>query len=97
MEPQARAGSAQTPSISDIERLLAEAMAEILEIDAVTADDNFIELGGNSLLATMLANRVEEELGIRPSMMDAFSCTVAELAQVIAEELESGDESSTSG
>jgi len=56
------------------------AVAEVLEIESVRPEDNFIELGGNSLLATILANMMEDEFGTRPEIMDIFSLELAEFA-----------------
>ncbi len=46
---------------------------ELLDVPAVYLEDHFIEIGGNSLMATMLANYIEEELGVRPGMADLFN------------------------
>jgi acyl carrier protein len=67
-----------TPAIEDIAQEIYMAVAEVLEIEAVRPQDNFIELGGNSLLAVVLANRLEEQFGIRPDIMDIFSLELEE-------------------
>lgn len=63
--------TAQTP------RSIADAVAghwrELLGAEAVTPGDDFLALGGNSMLATMLANRIEDELGVRPEIVDLFA------------------------
>lgn len=54
-------------------------VAEVLQIDSPGPQDNFIELGGNSLLAVILANRMEEEFGTRLDLMDIFSLELGQL------------------
>ena len=46
-----------------LETDLARAWSEILHIERVGVYDNFFELGGDSLQATMLLNRLNDELG----------------------------------
>lgn len=62
-----------------VERVCAW-VAEVLELPSVAPGDNFVELGGNSLLAVILVNRVDEELGIRPDILDVFGLDLAALA-----------------
>jgi hypothetical protein len=58
---------------------------ELLDVDQVPADALFLELGGNSLLATMLANRLDEDHGIRPCIEDILVSSIAELATLCAQ------------
>jgi len=46
------------------EELLAAIFAELLEIDRVGMADNFLALGGDSLLATLLVVRIQDAFGI---------------------------------
>jgi acyl carrier protein len=46
---------------------------ELLGVETPRPSDDFIGLGGNSMLATMLANRIEDELGVRPEVVDLFT------------------------
>jgi acyl carrier protein len=64
----------------DTERVLAEFWAELLDVDSIDADDHLLELGGNSLVATMVANRVELAWGFRPSMEELLGSSLRELA-----------------
>ncbi len=72
---------------TEIERVVAETMGQLLGVEAVGRDDDFFNLGGNSLLATQLNNRLRQryeraELSLR-SLFD--HPTPAGLARLIAE------------
>jgi acyl carrier protein len=62
--------------------VLAEFWEELLDVDSVDQDDRVLELGGNSLIATMLANRIELAWGFRPTMEELMSSTFGELAKL---------------
>ena len=64
----------------DTQQVLGEFWAEVLDIDSVEPDDHLLELGGNSLVATMVANRVELAWGFRPSMEELLMSSLRELA-----------------
>ncbi|MEV6655492.1 amino acid adenylation domain-containing protein [Nocardia fluminea] len=67
-----------------LERTVAEVFAEVLGAERVGADDNFFDLGGNSLLATRLTARIGAALGIRVPVRVLFAApTVAECAHEI--------------
>jgi Phosphopantetheine attachment site len=65
---------------TETEEVLAGFWTEVLEADAVGPDDRILELGGNSLLATMVANRIELAWGFRPSMEELLTSSLRELA-----------------
>jgi acyl carrier protein len=77
--PSQRAESQAGPWQSKTEETVAGFWQELLETE-VHPDNCILDLGGNSLIATMLANRIEETFGFRPSMEDLFSCTLREMA-----------------
>jgi tyrocidine synthetase III len=52
------------PSILEIEQRLAQIWKEVLEIDQLELDDQFLELGGQSLQAVLLLARVQEQSGV---------------------------------
>ncbi|MFD3745544.1 amino acid adenylation domain-containing protein [Nocardia sp. NPDC058633] len=67
------------------ERTVAETFAEVLGADRVGADDNFFDLGGNSLLATRLTARLGAAVDIRVPVRVLFAApTVAECANAVA-------------
>lgn len=67
------------------ERLVAEVFGELLAVPAVGAEQNFLELGGNSLLAAQLVNEIHQRGGVRLRIRQVFeNPTVAALAALIA-------------
>jgi len=70
------------PPATATEQLLAGFWEELLDVQDVGRGDRLVELGGNSLVATMFANRVEEALGYRPSITEIFSHPLGELAAI---------------
>jgi len=68
------------PLSTPVEEAVADMWRELLDVDAVFADDMFLALGGNSLLATMLANWLDDGFGVRPSIQKMFNLNLRELA-----------------
>jgi amino acid adenylation domain-containing protein len=67
------------------ERRLVEILGELLRVEAVGLHDSFFDLGGDSLLATHLVARLNQELGTELTLRSIFeSPTAAELAVAIA-------------
>ncbi len=91
--PLARGGSvnetAPAPAPDDglreeTAKALTEHWEELLDLDRIEPDDRLLELGGNSLIATMLANRIELAWGFRPSMEDLLTQSLDELTKACA-------------
>ncbi len=53
------------PPSTDAERLLAKAWADALGLERVSANDNFFDLGGYSLLAFKMIDALAAERGVR--------------------------------
>lgn len=71
-----------------LEGRIAKIWQEILGLAEVGSEDDFFELGGDSLIATQVLSRFREMLPIELSMHDLFgSRTVAALARVIERSL----------
>ncbi len=69
---------------SDLEKTLAAAWSAVLGIEGIGVHDNFFELGGDSLQATILLNRLRDELGETLAGHVLFEVqTIAELAAYI--------------
>ncbi len=70
----------------ELEGAIAAVWQELLGISRVGVDDNFFQLGGDSLLAIRLLSRLRHELGVELSLMDfSTSATVRRLAAGAAE------------
>lgn len=68
-----------------IEIKLAKIWEEVLKVEGVGIQHNFIEIGGNSLLAAQVLGRIQEELQLNLLPKVLFeSLTIAELASAIA-------------
>jgi amino acid adenylation domain-containing protein len=83
--PPARPQLAQNGSSPpiDVERMLAGIWARVLDTDEVSLDDNFFDLGGNSILALeMIARAGQVGLRITPKQLWQHQ-TIGELAQVV--------------
>jgi amino acid adenylation domain-containing protein len=66
------------------EHLLTRLWRELLGLDRVGANENFFDLGGNSLLGLQLGLRIEQTFGVKlPLTALASAPTVAALAEVL--------------
>jgi thioesterase domain-containing protein len=69
-----------------LEDFLAGLWREVLRLERVGVEDHFFELGGNSILAAMLINRLQERLGKRVFVIALFdSPTIAGLVEHLRE------------
>ncbi|MFJ4981112.1 amino acid adenylation domain-containing protein [Streptomyces coeruleorubidus] len=71
-EPRFDDGTYRAPR-NDTERALAKAFAEVLELDRVGIDDDFFDLGGNSLRAIRLVGLIRAELDQEVSIRRLFA------------------------
>ncbi|MBL7495405.1 non-ribosomal peptide synthetase [Frankia sp. CNm7] len=89
-EPPARSGSFRIPE-TQWEMLLADLWCRVLELEQVGVDDDFIELGGDSLAAEELRTLIAEEVGVRlpvTALVDAP--TLGEFARKVSVAQRSG-------
>ncbi|SDD36683.1 non-ribosomal peptide synthetase [Actinokineospora iranica] len=85
-DPAYRGGAPFRAPATPAERVLCALFAEVLGVAEVGADDDFFELGGDSLLATRLAGRVRGELGVELAGSVLFDApTAAGLAERVAQ------------
>lgn len=71
-DPARRADAGYRAPANDSERMVAEALADVLRVDRVGVDDNFFDAGGNSLLAVQARRRLLPVLGEGLSLVDIF-------------------------
>ncbi|MGD2092001.1 MAG: amino acid adenylation domain-containing protein, partial [Candidatus Aminicenantes bacterium] len=68
------------------EKILAEIWKEVLGKDRVGLNDNFFEIGGQSLKATLLASKIHEAFDVRVALKDIFTHpTIRELSVCLEE------------
>ncbi|GHF37174.1 hypothetical protein GCM10018790_13500 [Kitasatospora xanthocidica] len=69
-----------------LEETLARVWAEILQVERVGAEDDFFDLGGDSIRAVQIAFRIKRELGLALKPVDVqLHPTVAELAHHLSD------------
>jgi hypothetical protein len=67
------------------ERLVAAVWAEVLGLEGVGVEADFLALGGDSLLATRVLTRLRHRLGVELPVAPFFvAATVAEQARLVA-------------
>ena len=70
----------------DLEIRMGAIWSELLNHDHISADDNFFEIGGHSLLAIQLISRIKDEFKIDIMLADLFKIpTIKELSNYIQE------------
>ncbi|NYZ14611.1 hypothetical protein HL658_18850, partial [Azospirillum sp. RWY-5-1] len=78
--PEEEAAPPQGP----VEAAIAAVWRDLLGLDAVGRDENFLSLGGDSLLATEMATQVGRRFGIELSLRRIFvEPTIAGLARAV--------------
>ncbi|MDQ1355258.1 MAG: hypothetical protein QG657_5568 [Acidobacteriota bacterium] len=92
-KPEINVGESYTGPRNEIEKKLVELWAEILSRDglhgsqlqtSIGIDDNFFQLGGHSLKATILASRVHKELNVNFPLAELFKTpTIRGLSEYI--------------
>jgi acyl carrier protein len=66
-----------------LESAIARIWATLLDVPRVEPGDNFLLLGGESLVAVQAASAIKEELGCDISIRSIFTLSVAEIAAEI--------------
>lgn len=98
--PPLPARSAATPAhepeaqdarvLAHVERVLTTIWADILGVENISPVSDFFDLGGHSLLSVRMLARIEQDLGVRPSLATVYRCpTLGALAGAVAAQLTS--------
>ncbi|MBQ1468878.1 MAG: amino acid adenylation domain-containing protein, partial [Solobacterium sp.] len=83
-EIEAGTGEEYVAPRNETEEIICRLFSEILNVEKVSVKDSFFALGGHSLRATRLVNRIEAETGVRIALKTVFSYpTPAKLAEQI--------------
>lgn len=73
-------------TIQVIEKAITELWAEALGVETVDADDDFFDLGGNSITAIRLLPAMSELFGVEPSIGVVFdNPTAREMSVALAD------------
>ena len=84
--PKSSAVSA-TPTVDELQGAIAEVWSQVLGVPTIAADDDFLELGGDSLIAVRIAGRLGERLGRTVTASALFKAgNVAALARLLDDE-----------
>ena len=71
---------------NELEAQLAQLWESVLAVVPIGMDDDFFDLGGESLHAFALISRVQRDLGVTLSPRDLFACSsVSAMAVVVGE------------
>lgn len=68
--------------------LLKTELQTIVEIEEVDIEDNFYDIGGNSLLAMQFMDTIENHFNVEVSIKDLFEQNIRSLATLIEEKLQ---------
>lgn len=68
---------------NDVEKGVGEILAEFLNIERMGIHDNFILLGGESLLAAQAAWKIQNRFGCEVTLRSILAGTVADIAAEI--------------
>lgn len=84
-QPSFAAPATANPPVNETEKAVARIWRDLLKVERVSLDDNFMLLGGDSLLAMEMIFLVERELGYRLDGMDVLRESLWILAHRIDE------------
>jgi len=80
--------AAFVPAGNELERGIAAVWQRVLGVEQVGVDDNFFDLGGNSLVGGQVLAELRRDLGLQISSVTLFEApTVSSLARVLGERL----------
>ncbi|MEU1805963.1 acyl carrier protein [Streptomyces sp. NPDC019937] len=77
-------------SAEEVQQLTLEWVAELLEEPQARPEDNFLDLGGHSMLALQLSQRAKKHFGAEYDIKVLFEGSVAEAAADLAARVAQG-------
>ncbi|MBL1224602.1 non-ribosomal peptide synthetase [Enterococcus sp. BWR-S5] len=73
--------------VNELQHIIADIFAEVLNTEEVSITDNFFEIGGHSLRATQVINKLEAATAVRLPLRMLFSApTVEQLSEIVQEQ-----------
>ncbi|ONM45948.1 non-ribosomal peptide synthetase, partial [Nocardia donostiensis] len=75
--PTAQSRTFRAP-VTPVQETVAEVFAEVLDLPRVGVDDDFFDLGGNSLIATRVVSRIGAALGTTVAVRTLFEASTVE-------------------
>lgn len=81
--PQLGARRRYLPPVTQAQETLCAIFEELLQVHGVGRDDDFFMLGGQSLKAMLLMNRIEETFGYRPGFADILEHRTVEALETL--------------
>ena len=77
---------------NEVDKKLVKALKEILNIDEISLEDDFFELGGDSLSAITLCAKIQSEFNVNILVKDILANTqIQELSNEISEKIAKGE------
>ncbi|MQA07849.1 MAG: amino acid adenylation domain-containing protein [Pseudonocardiaceae bacterium] len=77
-------GAEYQPPVGELENRLAALWSELLDVPRVGRGDEFLLLGGDSLLGMRLLSAIEEQFGVRLPLRDLLrGCSIQDLASAV--------------
>ena len=75
--------------VTETERTIARIWSEFLQIEKVSTDKCFFDIGGDSLLAISVIQKIDKEFGVRISPRDMMLNTLQQIAKSLPDQRES--------
>jgi hypothetical protein len=76
---------------ADLENVILAWVTELLEEPSVSLDDNFLDLGGHSMLAVTLDERIRARFGVNVDMRVLFGARIRETVADLADRIRYAD------
>ncbi|CRK50562.1 hypothetical protein RHCRD62_120083 [Rhodococcus sp. RD6.2] len=77
--------------VTEVEKTVATVIEEVVGVERVGLDDNYFDVGGNSLIATKVVSRLTSELGFEVPLVWLFAEPTTEMFAARIESARSGE------